>query len=337
MCCPAWCEDKKDTETEEIKAAVELQQAKNNLAAARYGSPIETKSGAVEGSDKLLMLLRRYLPRTTEAIGADLADKALKSCTGTIVLVDGDVPMARLAIAQSNFETLKLLEQAIANHGKKQTPGTQTMGVLPVLSFMGSVATVLKLFQADYKVSSVEMAADMDWVAASMLRAGNVEKVRLISERFPSLSNVNVLVKRFAALREGAARTKDKDLIATVDTFIASATKGGMEAPIAAMAQYLPLQDTPSAYCLALIHVSISPLAITRQTAFGGQGKAYLSADVIGTLVLVDAAGRTPMQTCVRRTLQGTVNLKELVKSGDLPSSLKPENPKMENCGQPET
>src|SRR5690606_17889770 len=104
-CSGAAAGDGRDPITVEIEEAVARQEAKNALALARYGAPIETKSGAVEGSAHLLALLRRQLPATTALLGKDLADALLaqNTCPSLIVLADGDVPLARLTLAQSNF------------------------------------------------------------------------------------------------------------------------------------------------------------------------------------------------------------------------------------------
>jgi len=296
-----------------ILEAVERQKAENALATARYGDPLQPKSGAIDGSEKLIPLVTPRLPVLSGnlAIGLASAINGTESCGGVKVVVDQDIPVARLTSAMSNYETLSNLESAIR---AVENPGPGLASLPVAFSMIGGAASVLKLFQSDYKVGGANIDVDMDWFVAALVEGNS----SMITERFPQLADIQLVVDDLAEVQKRATATKNADIIKAVNAYIGSVTAGGSSAPVVAMAQYRSLRGRQD-YCLVFLKAGISALSMTRTSAFGGGGKAYLRADMVATALLVQADGKPKERICLTGSISGTVDMKKLTSDGTLP------------------
>lgn len=363
-----WTDASAQSESEkskELKEQIDTLTQQLNLYKLKYGTPMEGKSGEISGSEKLSGIAQQRSLALSGAAARDLGrtvEGVIPKDTCPTVLITDDANHATKQILAITIEQkLKIMETQLSDLKKEvaDKPKIQDRSVVAsaaaIQGLANTVVGVWKLFQSDYAITGFTTRNDPDWIAVNI--AGGFAKAaacpkedakctshKLLSTRYPSLAQAEVLTDRLNNIVDAAtevkakvdSKTKDSkkeadvklkaDAAALLERITAMrATLLGTDAsgvaPIASISPYVESRAT-SGCTVRWGDTAPEGLAVTKSTIFGKGGKVYINTTAQLFAIVMDKDGAPLASVCRQRSLATTVKVSELARSNPKPDDV---------------
>lgn len=357
----AFAEDRA-AEIRELQEEIDLLKKKNELNAARYGAPLEGKSGEITGPEKVAGIAqRRALALSAAAakdLGGALKDDLKNPCKGKSLLVTDDAAVATKLMHASSLEAklveidarIKKAQIAVDGHTADRMEGKSLLvSAGALLGAANTVVDIWKLFQADYSVASFTTSNNQDWVTSHFMQGiggcpNPAATPCAYSNRFPITKDTVALAKSANDLVTLASDLKKKvddkfgkskkpddvALVAEAASIVEAMKKvqaallDGGTTGIAPVASIAPyVRAVRQNSCIVrVIDTAPDGIVLTKDTIFGKGGKVYLHTTVQLAAIVTNGEGAPEHMACKQRSLATTVKLSRLAKMEPSPDDI---------------